>query len=185
MGISCTTFGQDCFSQEEFESYLKSNIKAQIDVTDSISLYTTIFVKFKIDSLGSFNSIWVNGIEFLEVDYNKYIDKARVNVDSFWKDRGIDSPLATYYLSQKKLQTLKKDIVHLLLDKRIKYCNIAYTNIYYVLPIIVDYRGLNSSPSHYFVKNALNDLFKSRIENYFLLKPLLIEILCKHCPKGM
>ena len=150
---------QDCYNIHEFTLEVRKQIRVEFSKFDSLDL--TYFVKYRVNSKGKINSVWISGIDFIDTDYDKYIRPSN------------GEPLNRYYEFQKKENEIRKRIYLIYKNSQIKLCEKSKKGGYFLQPIYV--RMLSDSLVNF--RNIDASFFALQNTNYerlLILKPLKI-----------
>ncbi len=158
-----TANSQEYVNVENISILLNDELKSEFEDIDSLEM--TIFIKFTINSEGRLDSIWVNGEEPKNTDYDSFL-KASKNELTRWM-----------YLNLKREYLIRRKIFEVLKGIRISHSQNVKFKGFYVLPIYLNFkRGLRN---FYFENNyhAMKSFFKSGIHEYYFLEPLGISTI--------
>jgi hypothetical protein len=151
---------QDCHNNEEFVKQVGKQIQTEFSMFDSLHLI--YFVKYKVNSKGKINSVWISGIDFMDTDYNEYIKASN------------GKALNLYYGFQSKENEIRKRIYSIYSSSKILLCEKSKKRGYFLQTIQVSMPSYNSSANFRNIDDALFELQNTCFEKLFILRPLKI-----------
>jgi len=122
--VTCISISkaQECKNIQELSSQIKTEVVKEFSKLDS--LYLTFFVQYKIDSRGKINSVWINSIDVINTDFDKYIISAK------------GEPLKLLYRFYKNENEIRKMIYKIYANPSLETCDKKYKKGYYLQPIV-------------------------------------------------
>lgn len=164
---SVFSYGQECIQVNEIGKLIKLNMEKKFVDFDSLNL--TLFLKFKIRKNGTLDSIWINGPEVINIDYDRYIKETKAE------------SLKLLYSLSKNEYLLKKAIFEYLRSDKFSVCEDNFYDGFYLLPLVADFR---KNKLHFNLENqieALKYFIKPGIQQYYFLEPIRFGKPCKDC----
>lgn len=162
--ISCA---QECQSIDDLSSELISEIRKEFSELDSLELI--FFVKYRVNKNGQINSVWINSMDVLEVNYDKYILSSS------------GEPLKILYRFYKNENEIRKMIYGKYSNSQTIFCEKSMRNSYFLQPIFVNLKSSNPHSNYNNNIKALSELKSSSSEKIKILPLLIVQRNCKNC----
>lgn len=154
-------YSQEYISLENIGVLLSDELNSEFADMDSLEM--TIYVRFKISQSGELDSIWVNGDEPEEFDYDYFIETSETKLTSI------------FYSFLKKDYLIRKGIFEVLRNVKVSHSNEEFYSGYYLLPIRIN---LKSGLRDFYYENhfrAMKSFFKPGFQQYYFLEPVVIS----------